>query len=198
MQGYKRHFRKLTLTEVILQGIEHGLHTSAELIDACLSIYPESYRRARAGMLGYDHRKKKRKPPEDSDYVLRHRLFSQISYLRKRGFIEKNELEITARGKKMLEKLKERLGFARKNYKKEEDGKLNIIIFDVPEKERAKRDWLRFELKHLGFHILQKSVWVGKARLPMEFLEDLEILGIRSKIHIFRISKEDEGTLSGN
>ncbi|MCG2690388.1 CRISPR-associated endonuclease Cas2, partial [Candidatus Parcubacteria bacterium] len=40
------------------------------------------------------------------------------------------------------------------------DGKWRIVVFDVPEKLRKGRDALRQKLKTLGFHELQRSVFV--------------------------------------
>lgn len=40
------------------------------------------------------------------------------------------------------------------------DGKWRIIIFDIKEKTRGDRDYLRRQLKWIGFQELQKSVWV--------------------------------------
>lgn len=42
------------------------------------------------------------------------------------------------------------------------DGKWRIVIFDIPEKRRAARDLLRYNLKSWGFTPWQKSVWVTK------------------------------------
>ena len=40
------------------------------------------------------------------------------------------------------------------------DGRWRIVIFDIPEKRKKMRDGLRRHLKRLGFHELQKSVFV--------------------------------------
>lgn len=40
------------------------------------------------------------------------------------------------------------------------DKKWRIIIFDIPEVTRIKRDAFRGKLKEFGFYQLQKSVWV--------------------------------------
>lgn len=40
------------------------------------------------------------------------------------------------------------------------DGVWRVVIFDIPEKKRAARDFLRSKLKELGFFKLQKSVLV--------------------------------------
>lgn len=40
------------------------------------------------------------------------------------------------------------------------DKKWQVIIFDIPENHRIKRDLFRGKLKEMGFRQLQKSVWV--------------------------------------
>lgn len=40
------------------------------------------------------------------------------------------------------------------------DGKWRVVIFDIPEKEKIRRNAFRGKLKELGFFSLQKSVWV--------------------------------------
>ena len=40
------------------------------------------------------------------------------------------------------------------------DGKWRIVVFDVWEKTRFKRDSLRYEIQQFGFIQLQRSVWV--------------------------------------
>lgn len=88
-----------------------------------------------------------------------------------------------------LEKLKNRFNLPHRNYKKEGDNGFNIIIFDIPEKERFKRDWIRQNLTPLGFNMLQKSVWIGRSKLPREFLKDLSNLNLVKYVHIFKIAK---------
>ena len=40
------------------------------------------------------------------------------------------------------------------------DGKWQMVIFDIPEKIRKKRDYFRDGLKRLGYEKLQQSIWV--------------------------------------
>ncbi|HDZ85162.1 MAG TPA: CRISPR-associated endonuclease Cas2 [Candidatus Moranbacteria bacterium] len=40
------------------------------------------------------------------------------------------------------------------------DKKWRVVMFDIPEKRRRERDAIREKLKNLGFHELQKSVFV--------------------------------------
>ena len=68
-----------------------------------------------------------------------------------------------------------------------------IVAFDIPERERKKRDWLRTILEGMGLHMIQKSVWMGKIKLPEEFLNSLHDLNIIHCVEIFEISKT--GTL---
>lgn len=73
------------------------------------------------------------------------------------------------------------------------DGITRLVIFDIPEQERKKRDSIRLELVAAGFKQLQKSVWVGDRPLPRDFLELLDNLDTRGKVHIFSV--KEQGTL---
>lgn len=95
---------------------------------------------------------------------------------------------LTSKGKKVLEKLRLNNLPAGKYAVGEEDT-WKILIFDIPEKERRKRFWLRSALKNLKFKMVQKSVWVGKVKLPRQFIQDLDGIGILSYIEIFLITK---------
>lgn len=68
-----------------------------------------------------------------------------------------------------------------------------IISFDIPEKQKRKREWLREVLKRLGLKMVQKSVWIGVGRVPKQFLEDLEKLNLLECVEIFEVGKT--GTL---
>lgn len=52
------------------------------------------------------------------------------------------------------------------------DGRWRMIVFDIPEKKRKYRDYLRQMLKTLGFKELQKSTWVTPYPIP-DFLKEL-------------------------
>lgn len=100
-------------------------------------------------------------------------------------------MRLSAKGREILQKLRDRKSNALPNthYEAREDDDLKIIIFDIPEDERRKRDWLRSALKNLKFSMLQKSVWAGKRKLPPRFLDDLKRQNIISYIDIFTINK---------
>ena len=65
-----------------------------------------------------------------------------------------------------------------------------IVIFDIPEKKKGYREWLRMELVGFGFNLVQKSVWFGPT-LPKEFLEYLEEIKLLKHIRFFRATEKD-------
>ena len=58
------------------------------------------------------------------------------------------------------------------NKPKKWDNQWRILIFDVPDKYKTKREALRGKLKELNLYQLQKSVWV----CPYNFEKEVEIL----------------------
>jgi len=109
--------------------------------------------------------------------------------LKRDGLIVKSQAgwSITALGLKKRQGIKAKL--SSKKYFKEGSKLLKIVIFDIPEKERAKRRWLRGVLGELGFTLLQKSVWAGKMNLPREFMDDLRDLKLLNYVDIFAVTK---------
>ncbi len=137
-----------------------------------------------------------------SDHEERQKFYKLIYKLEKDGLIEKSkrgkfaQLSLTSKGRKFLEMLKVR----KKNtlsspaYNSLKNEQVIIVVFDIPEEERKKRDWLRSALKNMGFQLIQKSVWMGKIKIPKEFLYDAEKLNIMPYLEIFEIRKT--GTLT--
>ena len=52
------------------------------------------------------------------------------------------------------------------------DQKWRVLIFDIPDKHKVKREALRGKLKELNLYQLQKSVWV----CPYNFEKEVEVL----------------------
>ena len=104
---------------------------------------------------------------------------------------------LTREGKYYLEDL---MGKIYKNYlppfdkyKKHKGKGSKIIIFDIPEKYRNKRNWIRCVLRDLDYEMIQKSAWRGLNNLPTELILDLKKFDLLEYVHIFSI-KED-GTM---
>ncbi|MDI6883483.1 MAG: PaaX family transcriptional regulator C-terminal domain-containing protein [Patescibacteria group bacterium] len=91
---------------------------------------------------------------------------------RKKGWLTEN-LKLTKEGERKLKQI-----FP--SYKKPSkwDGKWYLVIFDIPEYLKYKRDLLRERLKQLGFGRLQQSVWFS----PYNYLE--VILEVVEKYHL--------------
>jgi phenylacetic acid degradation operon negative regulatory protein len=59
------------------------------------------------------------------------------------------------------------------------DGIWRIVFFDIPEKQRHKRDYFRSIIKMIGFKQFQKSIWVYPYHVPVfltRLLQDESIL----------------------
>ena len=125
------------------------------------------------------------------------RFYEILCRLEKDGLLEKTVesdkafLTLTSKGKSKIDVLRARKENALPNfsYNASPGGKFIIITFDIPEAERRKRNWLREVLKNLGFKFIQKSVWLGKIKIPQEFLEDLRKFKLIEFVEIFEISK---------
>lgn len=77
----------------------------------------------------------------------------------KKGLITKdrdNKLSLTEKGELRLFRYQEEISRLENKW----DGKWRIVIFDIWEKSRKKRDFLRNELADFGFVRLQNSVWI--------------------------------------
>ena len=68
-----------------------------------------------------------------------------------------------------------------------------IIMYDIPYEKRKERDWFRRHLKKLNFIMIQKSVWVGPAPLPKDFLDYVKSIGLLSQLKTFKLAKPYTG-----
>jgi len=90
------------------------------------------------------------------DAKLRRRIYQQIYHLERFGYFD--EKGFTA---KALDKIKK--WHAKDGSKKillKWDKKWRIVIFDIPEKKKTAREYLRLFLKNNGFKLLQNSNWI--------------------------------------
>jgi len=124
------------------------------------------------------------------------KMFQQrISRLKRQGYLRKteNSWELTPKGR--IEIIK--IILWKKLQNKKWDGKWRVIIFDIPEMSRRDRDFLRRELKWIGFIELQKSVWIfpfdaEKEIMALLKLWKLEFLGDIRFLVVEKITEEKE------
>ncbi len=106
----------------------------------------------------------------------RKRLYDAFTYLKRQGMLKvryKNNqmyISLTTEGKKRVGK--DDIDTLAITSPKRWDGQWRILLFDVPTRERSKREALRGKLIELGFTMIQKSVWVH----PYECLNEVQTL----------------------
>jgi len=105
-------------------------------------------------------------PPLISKGILN---LKRYGYLEEKKVQNQKKLYLTPKGR--VEIIKDILN-QKKDKKLKWDGKWRAIIFDVPESSRKDRDFLRRELRWIGFKELQKSVWI----FPYEVKKELNTL----------------------
>jgi len=185
----------------ILRILQAQSEVTVDLFDILTSGYTESYRKSQRTL-------KSGAPQFKTDwaerYTERQKFYSLLNQLKNQGLVEKKIAgpkktiwKITKKGIDRLSFLTEKLevlSLGTGKYKVEKDKNLKIIVFDIPEAKRHKRKWLRDTISGLGFSLLQRSVWIGKDKIPEEFIVDLRELDILGYVHIFEINKR--GTIS--
>jgi DNA-binding transcriptional regulator PaaX len=112
-----------------------------------------------------------------------------LSRLNKKGYISSSSVgwSITEKGKKVLKK-NILLSYIESPFTEKSPTNM-IISFDIAEKDRILRNWLRNQIKIFNYKMLQQSLWIGPGPLPLEFLKKLEDLKIRKNIKTFKIAR---------
>ncbi len=189
----KQKLRKGEITLNVLEVLSHGAMASCAIL---LAFAPGTTREMARG-LRHSHRNIHK---FFDDAKEQQRIYSLLSYLREAGLVSKKRQgrkiiwEITTRGREKKLDLDRQLSKTTTaplalptTYAIEKSDKLIIIIFDILEKERQKRDWFRCVLKNLGFSMVQKSVWLGWIKVPNELMSDLKELNLLNHVKIFSV-----------
>ena len=184
------------LTEKILE----ALQTRAEItVDLFSALFSDRATLARTTRRFHFEGPKRFKHDWADLYRKRHAFRSLLSHLKREGLIVKTKDKdnarwgITKKGTGKLRqyhtKIRHPGGIAMRRYPQEKITGLVIVAFDIPEKMRKKRDWLRENLIALGLTLLQKSVWVGTTAIPQEFITDVRAQKILPHVHIFSVNR---------
>lgn len=113
--------------------------------------------------------------------------------LQKRGLVKKKEkkYKLTALGLNIVKNFNES-----KQPKEVWDGKWRIVMFDIPEKRRENRNWLRWQLVSLDYKSLQKSVFIGKQPIEEDFYEEILSRRLNQYVRLMTVGEiDDEGFL---
>lgn len=110
--------------------------------------------------------------------------------LEKKGLVKKSaeqkqrRYQLTAQGLKITKTF----------YEKEKeawDGKWRIVMFDIPEKKRVDRSWLRFQLVALDFRPIQKSVFLGQQPIEKKVYQEIIDRKIDHHIRLMTVGEMD-------
>lgn len=116
-----------------------------------------------------------------------------IYYLKKKGLIKienlksKKAILLTPKGVKKATEIKYKMI----EKKKRKDGRLEMVIFDIPERKRKLRDLLRKNLQYLGYKMFQKSIWICPYDVLKETEEIIRIFSLDPYVRIFLIEEID-------
>jgi len=179
--------------KILLTALEILKETAISQIDFFAAVLNAGYG-ASMGKLDYEYEKiqRAREQAEATERELqrrKRRLQVFISQMKHDGLISnyQGKIKISKKGKQKLRELKNKL--PARYYPKEKQNHLTIISFDIPEKLRPKRNWLREVIRNLGFQMIHQSVWVGKMKIPETLILDLEEMKILEYIEMFEITK---------
>lgn len=104
------------------------------------------------------------------------KIYNSFYVLKKRGLIKVENragqiyISLTKEGRKEAGKFQ--VDDMKIKTPKKWDGRWRIIIFDIKNEHRIKREALRGKIKQLGLYQLQKSVWV----YPFDFKKEINLL----------------------
>ncbi|MEK7149381.1 MAG: CRISPR-associated endonuclease Cas2 [Patescibacteria group bacterium] len=113
-------------------------------------------------------------------------LHTALWRLNKKGLIKKknNGFQLTSIGLKYFKRIKN-------NQFKKWDGKWRIVMFDIPEKSKKEREWLRNQLYGLEYKSLQKSVFIGKFPLSEDLFREIFKKSLRDYVNLITVGEID-------
>ncbi len=106
-----------------------------------------------------------------------------IKYLKHNNYLHikqeknKNAVMLTPKGAQRILEIKTKI----EGIPKRKDGKWEMIMFDIPEEIRNRRDYFRAGLKRLKYQRLQQSIWI----CPYDVLKETEELVKDLKLQAF-------------
>jgi hypothetical protein len=109
--------------------------------------------------------------------------------LQNKGLVRKKgkNYELTVLGLKIAKIFRDK-----KFVEKVWDGKWRIVMFDIPEKKRQQRNWLRFELYTLDYKPLQKSVFMGQQPIDEDIYQEIMERGLHNYIRLITVGEIDD------
>lgn len=171
----------MSFIEIVLENLQASVEETASLLDAIarsskgsyLALWRQAYRAAPGVRFNTNWAEA---------YRERKRFLTMLSRLKKEGLIApankqrgiKQRWKITTQGRERLKlsrrKLSDIFSIAHiRSYASPKGHAAVLITFDVPEKEKHKRHWLRGSLVQLGFPCFRRAFGSAAARYPKSF-----------------------------
>ena len=188
----------MKIVEKILEALQWRAELTVDLLDAVFSDRGTFYRKNRRFYL---QGPKEFKTDWADWYRQRQAFYSLLNRLKRDELVAKKRKgghtiwRITKKGVGRLIASKARTerrpgGIPMKHYVSKPTSTLLIVAFDIPERQKGKRVWLRENLRALELKMLQKSVWAGRVRVPEGFVRDLRAQEVLPYVHIFSVNKQ--------
>ncbi len=190
-----------TFTEKVLTLLQRGAEAAVDLLQA-LTLSPGEFQRDYKRFLARRGPRPFRK--DWAEWYHQRRIYTNmLSRMKKQGLIQRRmhgqniRWVITKKGNERLGQIKDRrknpYSLTTAHYTSSSGQEVTIVSFDIPEREKGKRRWLRAALASLSFSLLQKSVWIGTKGIPEEFMDALRERDLLRHVHIVGVKKS--GTL---
>ena len=199
-----------TISILALKALDHGFLDMSDLFDFFMSraLEGSAYRLSKEGYKTFKKRSWQRRVALNAANQEREdkkRFYNLIYRLHVQGLITKTQkgmdatLSITKKGTEKFRATEHCLARETKTsyphgtptrYEKKKAASSIIVSFDIPEKEKSKRNWLRSVLRNLDYEMLHESVWIGTNKLPKDFMEEYRHMNMTKYIHIFSVVKK--------
>lgn len=108
----------------------------------------------------------------------------KVGYIEKVVKGEEVYLRLTGKGKEKVIRDFPLLEFQKRRW----DRKWRIVLFDIAELNRRKRDMLRRKLRELGFGMFQQSVYISPHNFTKDLLEFLNATRLSDFVYVFEVS----------
>lgn len=139
-------------------------------------------------------------------YRNRQQFYRALNHLKRQGLVAKKKTtgdtesrwELTERGKERdqvyRQSRRDPFSASSVEFSKPEGAGITIVAYDIPEKERRKRAWVRMCLVGMGCERIQQSVWVARGAIDEDFIHALRKRDLLGYVHIFVVTKH--GTIN--
>ena len=142
--------------------------------------WPLRYKGMSVGLFGF---------PTFSSYK-KQSVANALQRLKKSEYISYGDglIKILPKGRKYVESKKAKLEIFDSPFAKGSPKNL-LVMFDIPEGQKAEREWFRFHLRKFGYGMIQRSVWVGPSPLPKDFNDYVKNIKLEKCIKTFKLAK---------